>query len=406
MLRSESIHMIREMALEGKSPYSIGKELGISKNTVRKYLDLSADGKQKYPDRGSKLDPYKPKIKEMMASGIFNCVVIFERIQELGYNGQISILKDYVRPFRPPKQLPAVRRYETEPGRQTQMDWGICRYGDDHGELHKVPCFVMILGHSRARYIEFTKRCDLFSLEHCILNAFEYYNGVTETILTDNMKTVTEGREGGKPIWNPGFLDFSNDIGFVPKVCRVRRPETKGKVERLVQYVKNNFLPGRVFTDIDDLNKQAVEWCNKVNAKPSYTTGRKPFEMMAEEKLKPLPDSCICDRYRYESRKVSNDAFVSYDGVRYGVPWQYCGRNVTVRSHSGNIEIYDGLVLIASHECEPHSGRAVSIEGQYQGLAERNGMVVIPAAHMTDAEVEKRPLSVYEDILEVCDGRI
>jgi transposase len=154
--------------------------------------------------------------------------------------------------------LPAVRRYETPPGKQAQMDWGICHYQDAQGSLHKVPTFVIILGNSRMKYVEFTSRCDLNSLHRCIVNAFAYYGGMPQEILTDNMKTVVTGREAGKPIWNTRFADFAADIGFTPKVCRVRSPQTKGKVERLVRYVKENFLPGRRFEDLDDLNRQVV----------------------------------------------------------------------------------------------------------------------------------------------------
>ena len=99
----------------------------------------------------------------------------------------------------------------------------------------------MILGYSRTKYIEFVKRCDLRSMERCMLNAFQYFGGVPKEVLTDNMKTVVTGREAGKVIWNTQFSDFAVEMGFVPKVCRVRTPQTKGKVERLVQYVKENF---------------------------------------------------------------------------------------------------------------------------------------------------------------------
>jgi len=404
MIRSESITMIREKALEGKSAYAIGKELGISKNTVKKYMKQGSD-RPEYAHRCSKLDPFKPEINRLMESGIFNCVTILERISELGYDGRISIIKEYVRPLRPPKNIPAVRRYETLPGRQAQMDWGICQYVDAKGTVHKVPAFIMILGYSRMRYVEFTKRCDLFSLEHCILDAFEYFGGVPETVLTDNMKTVINGRESGKPIWNAAFLDFCNDTGFVPKVCRVRRPETKGKVERLVNYVKGSFIPGREFTDIIDLNRQALLWCSSVNAKASCTTGETAYQMLSDEPLAPLPDPVIMDRYRYESRLVSRDCFISYDGVRYGVPWEYSGRNVTVRAGKGRIEIFDGLQLIAAHDIEPRSGRIIFLPGQYRGLAERHGMTFLPSARQMDGnDVEKRSLSVYEGLLEVSNG--
>ena len=404
MIRSESITMIREKALEGKSAYMISKELGFSKNTVKKYMDTSQNIKPTYPTRASKLDPFKEYIHELMAAGIFNCVVIMERITEKGYDGGISILKDYVKPFRPAKKSPAVQRYETPPGKQAQMDWGICHYVDDMGHEHKVPAFIMILGNSRMKYVEFTKRCDLFSLQRCILDAFEYFEGVPETILTDNMKTVILGRESGKPVWHPGFLDFANDIGFVPKVCKVRKPQTKGKVERLVHYVKDNFMPGRVFSDIHDLNRQAISWCDKVNAKISSSTRYTPIELVPDEHLKGLPDTKVCDRYRFETRLVSRDGFVSYDGVRYGVPWQYSGKYVTVRAIKDKLEIFDGLMLIASHDIEPHSGRILFLDGQYRGLAEKNGLTFFTGARMHTETVEIRPLSIYEELLEVSNG--
>jgi len=401
MLRSESIIMIREKVLEGKSAYAVSKELGFSKNTVKKYIDPKNTDKQSYPTRASKLDPYKNEINRLMSNGVFNCVVILEHIEKLGYDGKMTILKDYVAPFRPPKNVPAVRRYETLPGKQAQMDWGICQYTDLKGNIRKVSAFTMVLGNSRTRFLRFTKRCDLFSLERCIIEAFEYFGGVPETLLTDNMKTVALGREGGKVIWNTGFLDFCKDVGVIPKVCRIRRPQTKGKVERLVSYVKNNFMPGRTFVDIIDLNKQALEWCSKVNNKPLQTTGKTAFEQLQEEKLLPLPNKVILDRYRYEARSVSRDGFVSYDGVRYGVPWEYSGRQVTVRAIKNKIEVFDGLQLIASHELVGSSGRMIFLEGQYRGLAEKHGLTFIPGGREISQTVEERPLAMYEAILEV-----
>ena len=211
------------------------------------------------------------------------------------------------------------------------MDWAICSYIGTDGKEHKLTAFIMILGHSRMRYLEFSKRCDVFSLMHCMLNAFEYFGGIPETVLTDNMKTVTLGREAGKPIMNQKMLEFANDMGFVWKLCKIRRPQTKGKVERLVNYVKDNFMAARTFTDINDINAQAKDWCSKVNAKASATTNETAVKGLTQENLKPLPTAAIRDRYRYESRIVAKDGFISYDGVRYGVPWEYSGRYVTVR---------------------------------------------------------------------------
>ena len=175
--------------------------MGISKNTAKKYM--SQPKKEHGPKgrkRPSKLDPYKHKIDAMMEKGTFNCVVILERLQAIGYTGGITIIKDYVKPHRPPKNTPAVQRYETEPDKRAQMDWGISHYIDEKGNIHKTPTFVMLLGNSRRKYVEFTKRCDRYTLLRCMVNSFEYFGGVPDTVLTDRMKTVLDGIESGKPI--------------------------------------------------------------------------------------------------------------------------------------------------------------------------------------------------------------
>lgn len=401
MIRSGLILMIKEKALKGKSAYAIGAELGISKNTAKKYMEQPVrphglKGKKK----GSKLDPYKPLLNQWLQEGIFNCVVLMERLREVGYDGGMSILKEYVHPYRPAKSAPAVRRYETPSGKQAQMDWGLCQYLDQENKLHKVAVFVMILGHSRAKYIEFVKRCDLKSLERCMLNGFRHFGGIPKEVLTDNMKTVVTGREAGKVLWNTQFADFAAEMGFVPKVCQVRRPQTKGKVERLVRYVKENFFPGRSFSDLEDLNRQALEWCRKADSKPHGTTGKIPLQELAAEELLPLPAEEVQNRYRWESRKVTREGLVSFDGVRYGVPWQYSGKEVQIRLSGGQVEIYDGEMLLAKHPVQTRGGNVVWLPGQYQGLAERKGIAApYPAAKQREVQVEIRPLSFYDRLL-------
>lgn len=404
MIRSGLVIMIREKAMEGKSAYAIGKELGIAENTAKKYINQPVtEHGLKGRVKGSKLDSYKTQVDTMLSQGIFNCVAMLERLREKGYDGGITILKEYVSSHRPPKSSPAVRRYETLPGKQAQMDWGIAHYIDEDGEIHKVPAFVMILSNSRVKYVEFTKRCDHYSLLRCIVHAFEYFGGVPETILTDNMKTVIDGREAGKPLWNSRFEDFAADMGFIPKVCKPRRPQTKGKVERLVDYVKDNFLPGRQFYDIHDLNRQAIAWCRHVDSKIHGTTGKIPLVALNEEPLLPLPASAVRDRYKWETRKVTREGLVSFDGAKYGVPWQYSGKEVRVGILNGNFEAYDGEVRIACHKAEYTSGRISWMPGQYQGLAERNG-IAVPfsyAKQIADNSVEVRDLSVYDEIAGV-----
>jgi len=128
-----------------------------------------------------------------MADGIFNCTVLLRLLREQGYTGGITLIKDYVKPHRPPRKIPAVQRYETKPGYQAQVDWKICQYVDLDGEVRKIPVFAMVLGYSRAMYIEFVQRCDIHSFLRCLIHALEYFGGVPKTMLTDQMKTVILG---------------------------------------------------------------------------------------------------------------------------------------------------------------------------------------------------------------------
>ena len=406
MLGSGSIIMLHELKAKGKSIRAIAKETGLSRNTVRKYL--RADGipqRKPHPKRGSKLDPYKDTIQQMINSGIFNCEVIYERIKEEGYTGGRTILRDYVRPFRPPRQVPAVCRYETKPGQQAQVDWGEYTYIDEEtGEVRKLYIFVMVLGYSRAIYVEFTNRCNVHTFIRCLTHGFEYVGGVTDIVLTDRMKTVILGvDENNRPIWNATFKDFAATLGFVPRVCRARRPQTKGKVESGIGFVKDNFLPGRRFTDYGDLNRQAIEWCDRKNKRIHGTTGERPIDRLKEENLKPLPAPDKYQRFMEEVRKVHKDGLLSFGGVRYGVPWQYSGKEVVVRERNGKIEIlYEGKV-IATHEKRYRSRGVVFLKDQYKGLKEAEGMIYPKpiAIKVSSLEVEKRSLGVYQSLLEV-----
>lgn len=405
MLRSGIVISLHTMKAEGKSIREIARETGHSRNTIRRYLRgefIPQKGTRK--SRGSKLDPFKPFLQERLQEGIYNCEVLIELLREKGYTGGRTILKDYVKDFRPPKQVPAVLRYETKPGEYAQVDWGLCDYVDQDGNVRKVPVFVMVLGYSRATYIEFTKRCDIHSFLRCLIHAFEYFGGIPKVMLTDQMKTVVLGMgDDRKPRWHSLFADFAAAIGLVPKVCKVRRPETKGKVERGVQYVKNNFIPGKRFVDLQDLNQQALHWCDRINRRIHGTTGERPMDRLQEEHLSPLPSADRWEKYLHEPRKVSRDGFVSYDGVRYGVPWRYSGREGTVREVNGWVEIWIDGTCIARHQKVYRSRATVFCENQYAGLTTAQGYAYPrpQARQISSQQVEVRSLDVYEQLTGV-----
>jgi len=405
MLRSGTVIRLHELYASGKSIREIARTTGHARNTVRKYLRANGIPEPRSrKKRGSKLDPFKPLLDQYMADGIFNCTVLLRLLREQGYTGGITLIKDYVKPHRPPRKIPAVQRYETKPGYQVQVDWKICQYVDLDGEVRKIPVFAMVLGYSRAMYIEFVQRCDIHSFLRCLIHALEYFGGVPKTMLTDQMKTVILGMgDDRKPRWHPLFEDFAATVGMVPKVCRVKRPQTKGKVERTVQFIEQNFMAGRRFTDIEDLNRQARQWCDEQNRRIHGTTGERPIDRLAQERLGALPPADRLAKYRFELRKVSRDGFVSFDGVRYGVPWPYSGREVKVREINGFVEIYWEQERIARHKKQFGSRTLVMCEHQYAHLHAAQGYAYPrPRGIQIQAQdVEVRPLDVYERLAGV-----
>ncbi|OUM90055.1 MAG: integrase [Bacillus thermozeamaize] len=396
---------LHELYASGKSIREIARITGHARNTVRKYLRANGIPEPRYPKkRGSKLDPFKPFLDQSIAQGIFNCEVLLRLLREQGYTGGITLIKDYVRPRRPPRKIPAVQRYETKPGYQAQVDWKICQYIDVDGNVRKIPVFVMVLGYSRAMYIEFAKRCDIHSFLRCLIHALEYFGGVPQTMLTDRMKTVILGMgDDRRPRWHPLFEDFAATVGMIPKVCRVKRPQTKGKVERAARFIEQNFMAGRRFTDVEDLNRQARQWCDEQNRRIHGTTGERPIDRLAREPLGALPPADRLAKYRFEVRKVSRDGFVSYDGVRYGVPWPHSGREVTVRDVGGFIEIYREQQLIARHKKQAQSRTLAMCERQYANLSTTQGNVYPKplGIRIPVQDVEVRSLEVYERLMEV-----
>jgi len=269
MLRCRLVISLHEQRAMGKSIRQIARDSNLARNTVRKYL--RAEGLPERKERSkrcSKLYPFKPAFDQLMADGVYNAEVLWERIREQGYSGSRTLVKDYVKPHRPPRQAPAVQRYETKPGNQVQVDWGIAHYIDEQGIVHNAPVFVMTLGYSRATYIEFTRRCDIRSFMRCLINAMEYFGGV-------------------------------------PKACRVHRPQTKSKVDRTVRFVKENFLPCRTFVDLGDLNAQARQWYDAKNRRIHGTTGERPLDRLPQEEQKSLPGEDTLAAFRFESRRVS-----------------------------------------------------------------------------------------------------
>ncbi len=214
MLRSGTVNTIHELSAQGKSIHAIAAEVGVARNTVRKYLrGTAAIAPKPRRKRGSKLDPFKEQIKQWVTvDQCSNCESMFPRLVALGYTGSISLLRPFVRQLRPPAagQHPVIR-YETKPGEQMQFDWAEFSY-EAEGVKRKLYGFAAILSYSRMRFVTFVKRCDTPTMIRCFMEACEYFGGLPKAALTDRMKSVILEMDGHTPKWNPLFSDFMASI--------------------------------------------------------------------------------------------------------------------------------------------------------------------------------------------------
>jgi transposase len=399
------VHRILDLAQQGTPIAEIARTLQISRPTVRKYLEGAPPAHGRRP-KATKLDPYHDQIRRWIEQDhLFNCVSMLDRLRPLGYPGGISQLKAFVHPLRPARAgKRPVLRYETKPGEQLQFDWGEFTY-EEAGTTHKVFGFLAILSYSRMRFACFTKRADAPSLIRALMGAFTYFGGLPKAVLTDRMKSVLLRVEDGTAQWHAGFSDFVASLGITPRVCKPYTPQTKGKVERTVGLLKSSFWAGVCFSDLDDLNAQALAWCDRLNGQPHATTRVPARTRWGAEGLRALPTDWAWERFATEERRVSWDGYVSYDGVLYGVPAALpgvpplAGATVHVCERAGQVHIWSGgqrVLVVAKH---PQSRTVVPHPDQFRGIppAAAARHAATPLGHRVPApSVAQRDLREYD----------
>lgn len=388
----------------GMSIRQIARELGVSRNTVRRYLRAPEVPKPApRPPRGSKLDPYKEFILRRLAEGVDNCVVLLRELRAQGYTGGYTILKDFVQPLRARRASQATVRFETAPGEQAQVDFGSCAYVLPDGRVRRVWLFTMVLSWSRALYVEFVPRANTATFIRCHLHGFEYFGGVVQHCLYDRTKLVALGLdEAGEVRWNEQFLDFALRLGLQIRLCQGYRPQTKGRVESGIKYVKHNFWPGVRFTDLDDLNRQARVWLDTVaNVRIHGTTHERPIDRLAVERvhLRSLPGWERLQPWLREVRRAGRDGYVQWERAWYGLPWPWRrGQVVQVQPGEGIVELWVDDQRVAVHPRATQPGQRFTHPRQWAGIPRGNGgpRPEPTAVQLPTVEVEQRPLSVYE----------
>lgn len=300
MIGLETHVLLRHHLDQGLSKSAVARLLGIDRRTLTRWiaageLDRDLDQPPKYgprPPRPSKLDPFKAVIAQRLTDyPLLSSVRLLEEIQADGYAGGYSQLRDYVRTVRPRPAPEPPNRFETPPGKQGQVDFGEFRF-----PWGKRYALVVVLGYSRLLWVRFFRRQDMRTLFRGLEEAFHAFGGVPEELLFDQMKAViTKDLRllGGQLVVNQEFLRFAAHWNFTPRACRPYRARTKGKVERPIRYVRENFVYGRTFLNDADLDAQRERWVEKANRRIHGTTREVPLERFEGERpvLRPLATS-------------------------------------------------------------------------------------------------------------------
>jgi transposase len=320
----------------------IARELNLDERTVARWVTAEKFQPRKVAPRPSKLDPYKKQIVRWLESHPYTAAQIFLRLRETGYTGGITIVKDYVHQIRPPR-TPAFLTLSFAPGECGQVDWGQFGSISVGNTRRRLSFFVMVLCYSRMLYVEFTASETMEHFLACHANAFDFFGGVPERIMVDNLRSaVLRHAMGQAPVLNPRYKDFADHFGFTIRPCGVGQAHEKGRVENAVGYIKKNFLAGLELSDFALVNPAARQWLETVaNVRIHGSTKRQPAELFQTEKprLKPLSPQPY-DVGILRSVRANSQFRVTVDANTYSVPAEYAGAALTLKLYPDHLCLY------------------------------------------------------------------
>ena len=367
---------LRLSLLEGLSIRAISRRMQLARKTVRKLLGRGAIAKGALvaAPRGSVLDLYDVEIRRLVTdTPELAAPAVLERLRPLGYTGGITILRDRLRRFRPRPAKEAFLTLDFAPGAAFQIDWADFGFALP-GCPRRVSAFVMVSCYSRYLYIEFTLSQAMGTFLRCMERGLQFFDGVATADIFDNMKTVVLSHAPHATVFNRRFLEYAKARGFAVVACNVRKGNEKGRVERPIGFVRVRFWPGRRFTDLLDLNRQALRWRDDfANHRVHEETGKVPALVFRHEEhrhLKRIPATPF-DVDDVETSGVTKTFRVTFDRNRYSVPWRLASQNVVVRANDDTVAIFLGPKQIAAHRRSWDVGQDIEHPSHREGLLER-----------------------------------
>jgi transposase len=363
--REQLAHRVVTLHTQKVAARAIARALGISRNTVRKFLVAHGLERQsehhalvapKRAPRASKLDPFKARVTELLETyPEITAQRIFEELRKDGFDGGYTTVKRHVRAVRPrPVVKPSLSTPDYGPGEMAECDWSPYTIDFTHAPRQVQQAFAYVLPCSHRKYYEFFERSDLHALMAGHAATFQRFEGCAHRCKYDSQKAVVMRWEGSQPIYNPRFLAFATYYEFRPVACRRFHPNDKPHVERAFWELVRSFFNGRRFRDPDDLRRQLASWLNDVADQRLYHK-RTVLDHFAQERphLRPLPAHPY-DTARVVYRLCSMDGFVAWDGNQYAVPYEHVTDILPVRITQRELLVYaPDLRCIARHELAP-----------------------------------------------------
>lgn len=374
--RLELAHEVVLLHEQGLSQRAIARSLRVARKTVGKLLGERAAARERphsalprpraRTPRASKLDIYRPQIDSLLARyEDITAQRVFEEIRLQGYGGGYTVVKDLVRRLRPrPRKQPSLPAPVYGPGEMAECDWSPYTIRFTTGLIAQMQAFSYALVYSHRKAYGMYASNDIHALMDGHVQAFQQLEGVAAAVKYDSQKPVVLRWEGNQPIYNLRFVDFATHYHFRLVACRRGHPNDKPRVERSFLELQMSFLKGREFRDEEDLRAQLRWWNSEVSDRRRHRKlKRTPLELFAEERPhlreRPVHDY---DTARVLYRLCDIEGFVSWDGNRYSLPYDYVTDILPVRITQREIFVYAAdLSLIACHELRP-KGRGDDME--------------------------------------------
>ena len=373
---------IRRLAeIDKLSGRTIAERLHCSRHTVADALNMPQPPTSVPTRRQSLLDPYVERIKQLLAKHPdLSAVRIREEIARgpAGYTGSTHILRRYLRQVRPARGR-VYQEVHYEPGQTMQVDWGDCGQVQVGSTRRKVSVFVAVLCHSRMLYIEFTLSQRKAEFYRGLVNALTFFGGSPRQVIFDNLKAAVLNGSGRQACFHPEFLALCGSFCMQPIACARRDPESKGRVEDGVRYVKHNALAGRAddLLRFEDYLTLAPYWRDEVaNVRLHESTRERPIDRFEQERklLRPLP-AIPFDTDEVVPAVVSPHARVAFDGNRYSAPPQFVRKPLCIRANRAELRLL-------------HEGHVVA---QHVRSYERGQLLVLPEHRLAALTLRQQP---------------